>query len=244
MHSIAFYSHKGGTGKTFQALQRARTEVANGKRVLFLDLDPQMNATSSLMSGPWDFDAHMHKCLMPHEVSGFVNVQRKMFELMSFELSKTFRTDDALVSSCGVHFLPGHPDNNWMFVQQVLEENDGTGNLNYCRLVRFLIDVYRNSYDLVIVDLNPDLYVFNRCALWCCDEVIVPVTPDKYSIYALKLMAKELFPNKKRGRQLHMYDRMNSTMRVSGFIVKPEGSPDSQILTEIESEFKKLFVVN
>lgn len=51
--------------------------------------------------------------------------------------------------------------------------------------LKHIIDSIKGDYDFVILDTHPGLGSVIIASLWAADEVIVPITPDQYSIQGL-----------------------------------------------------------
>lgn len=145
-----------------------------------------------------------------------------------------------------LHLIPGSPDFYLLARQMELELQDKNSAINYCGAISLLIKYYHSkfNYDLVILDLGPDLYSFNCVALWSSDYILSPCGLDIYSTMSFYLMRERIFPSPGRFEHQHPYYRMNSRLKMLGFLpnkVKTISESltmtDQQAITMLEDRF-------
>jgi chromosome partitioning protein len=180
---ISFVNMKGGVAKTTLAVNVADCLVRrHGARVLIADLDPQFNATQTLISGS--------EYVQRLESGGHTIVQ--VFDDLARPLAST-------VTGSGVHqptsmdqikpwqvrdslfLLPGHLE------LHRLEMGGGQGREN--RLRRF-VEIQRKNdrFDYVIVDTPPTPSAWMSSALIASDFYVVPVKPEPLSATGIDLL--------------------------------------------------------
>ncbi|MGE3063994.1 MAG: ParA family protein [Hyphomicrobiaceae bacterium] len=187
-HVAAIASMKGGVGKTTLTLSLAEgTAALKSKRVLVIDLDPQINA-STLLTGavpkdsvPWRTgtslqhflekrlshpntvaDAYVLKDAMDFSPASTVSLMSGDYELRSFErrlLVKPKQTVDAA--------------------------------LNFARdTMQGLLDEQRSLFDLILFDCPPGFSIFTEAALGLSDTVILPTAPNNLGTQGLSAFVK------------------------------------------------------
>lgn len=184
----AVASMKGGVGKTTLTLSLAEgTAALKRKRVLVIDLDPQINASTLLTGGipkdgvPWktrmtirhylerklthpktEVDAYVLKGAMDFAPASTVSLLSGDYELRSFErrlLVKSKQTVDAAMR----------------FAQSA---------------IRALLDEQRPLYDLIIFDCPPGFSIITEAALSQSDVVLLPTTPNNLGTQGLSAFVK------------------------------------------------------
>jgi cellulose biosynthesis protein BcsQ len=137
-----------------------------------------------------------------------------------------------------IDLIPGYMELNHMARMMAMELNS-PDPLNNCLLLKLLIQRYvdANRYDLVILDLGPDLYAVNTCALLSSDYVLIPCTADLYSTMSFRLLRNELLPGPGPVPPNHLYMRFGSNLRILGFVANRvkfySGQPTSAQTTAI-----------
>ncbi len=149
---IAVVNNKGGVGKTTAACNLAHALGLLGQRVLVVDLDPQCNATSLLLSDNLDPQHSLHE-LLAHETLGP--------SLTSFIYPSQYE---------GVYCLPNVPETASLEPEMIL-----SAPASLFRLRRHLRDYALRHFDFVIIDNPPNLGSFVLCALNTADFALVPV---------------------------------------------------------------------
>lgn len=153
---IVFANQKGGVAKTTTAIALAQSLALAGRKVLFFDLDPQENASNTLR--------------LKQDVPN-------LYDLMTA------------------------PDGNESIFQSCLQTVDGCSNITAIRgniqlsaadlmfnrqgrefIVKERLEPHKNEYDVVIMDTPPALGVLTVNALTSADTVVVPISPDGYSL--------------------------------------------------------------
>lgn len=160
---IAFQMLKGGSTKTSTAFNLAVRLNQYGAKVLCIDLDPQGNLTDSF-------------CIDITNEPVFFHVASGECEIREAILNVGENLD----------LIPSDFENSTLdFV--ITSKNRDLRNFisNY-------LEQIKKSYDFIIIDCNPSLSPLNISIALACDEIVIPVNPDKYSAKGLKKTIEEL----------------------------------------------------
>jgi chromosome partitioning protein len=178
---ISLVNMKGGVGKTTVAVNLA-TYLARDhqKKVLLLDLDPQTNASLSLMpEKAW---------------AKWVDEHGSMADVFELD-AKRKRDDPVKFADCIVHnvvagvegldLLPGHL--RLTFLDLDLASRPGRERILTRKLAKVL-----ESYDVILCDCPPNLQTATQNALYASDWFLVPMQPDFLSSIGLSLLLDRL----------------------------------------------------
>lgn len=182
MSILSFVNMKGGVGKTTLAVNVAYT-LANRfeKNVLFIDLDPQFNATQCFLSGEQYVGLRQkgqptivnlftgEDDLIPHILNG---AQRAVPEYNPLDVPYNY--------SDHLHLILG--DLNLYR----LEFTQGMGRERI--LSRFIKENnFGTKYDYILIDCPPTPSVWMTSGLLASEAYIIPVKPEPLSQYGLDL---------------------------------------------------------
>jgi chromosome partitioning protein len=181
---IAFFNNKGGVGKTTLVYHLSWIFGDLGRTVLAVDLDPQANLTSSYL----DEDAleklwpeSLHKETVYGAVEPLV---RGIGDIVS--------SPDIKKIGERLFLLPGDLDLS-RFEDELSQQWPLCldGKERAFRVITAFWRVMQNSgqsvgADMILVDLGPNLGAINRAALVSADYLVVPLTPDLFSLQGLK----------------------------------------------------------
>lgn len=178
---ISLLNMKGGVGKTTAAVNLAAYLARDhGKRVLLVDLDPQTNASLSLMSEKaWEKWSNDHGTMADiFEIGG----KRKKEE--------RHKMKDCIVKSVvpeipALDLVPSHL--RLTFLDLDLAARPGRERILARKLEKVLPD-----YDVVICDCPPNLQTATQNALYASDWFLVPMQPDFLSSIGLDLLLDRL----------------------------------------------------
>jgi chromosome partitioning protein len=183
MQVISFVNMKGGVAKTTLAVNVADCLVRrHGARVLIADIDPQFNATQTLISGP-DYKTRLHAG--GHTiVQVFDDLSRPLASTVSGATVRQPTSIDQIkpwVVRDNLDLLPGHLE------LHRLEMGGGQGREN--RLRRY-IEVLRDReiYDYVVIDTPPTPSIWMSSALIASEHYVVPVKPEPLSTTGIDLL--------------------------------------------------------
>lgn len=178
MRQIAFFSQKGGCGKTTACVNIAAALAALGRRVLVVDLDS--NACASRTFGVLEsLENSIAAALLGLRPLGEVIAQTEIERLW---------------------LAPGAADLHTLDdVEGVLDPNrrDHGGRLSPLALKLELQGLAHGDFDYVLLDCPGGHPILQHMALLACDEVIIPTGLSVYDLYAatpamhLVLMARE-----------------------------------------------------
>lgn len=176
MKTICIYNHKGGVGKTTTTLNLGGGLSLRGKRVLMIDLDPQMNLTQSLRIREAQRDIYgsftgRYK-LSPVEVSENLFLVPSSRELRNIETEFSNRIGGQVR------------------LRKILSE---VGDFDYC-----------------LIDCPPSLSLLSINAMTASSEIIVPLTPEFYSIQGMISLTEAIE---------EVRENLNGELRLSGIVI-------------------------
>ncbi|MBD1828663.1 ParA family protein [Microcoleus vaginatus GB1-A2] len=191
---IAFFNNKGGVGKTLLVYHLAWMYRNLGLRVLAADLDPQANLTAAFLDEErleelWQGNNRpntVFRCVQPL-VTGIGDIATPEVEHIEERLG--LLVGDLLLSGLEYDLSaewPGCTDRN---------EHSFRVISAFWRLLQKAAEVHQA--DVVLTDLSPNLGEINRAALIAANYVVVPLSPDLFSVQGLKYLG----PTLRRWRQ-------------------------------------------
>jgi len=151
---VAVISHKGGTGKT-SLVQNLAHELAQTRRVLAVDLDPQSNLTIG---------------------SGFDLLEDRPTVLHAMHAPET--TADTILQTASYSLLPASLD-------LALADQQFAGHYDRNDKLKDALLRVADRFDVILIDGPPNLGFFAFNALTGATQVIVPLQCQPYAFRAL-----------------------------------------------------------
>lgn len=189
MKTIAFFNNKGGVGKTSLVYHLAWMYARLGVNVLAADLDPQANLTSMFL------DDGKLEPLWPE-----AGERRTVYGALRPLLEGTGDVGNPHVEEPepGLGLVVGD-------LRLAMAEDELSSQWPACldekprafRVLSALPRILSRAADrveakLILVDVGPNLGAFNRAALVTADSIVVPLTPDLYSLQGLRNLGPTL----------------------------------------------------
>jgi len=162
--TLSFHLQKGGVGKTTISGTLACQSALDGYRTLFVDMDPQGNASSWFLQDTPKYelaDVVQGKCFVDDAIIPVLEIPQ-LFILPTFGIGGTLK----------------------LYSETKLAEEPF--------ILQDLIKEVSPSFDRIILDLSPGLGRLERAALISSDEVITPMTPEVFSLDGLEIFIDEL----------------------------------------------------
>ncbi|HHX59426.1 MAG TPA: ParA family protein [Epulopiscium sp.] len=171
---IAFINMKGGVGKTTLAVNVAYTLAkSENKKVLLIDMDPQMNATQYALEEDQmeeiikDRNKSIFGCLSPdYKTNTTLKGYKKMQEeKWIFSVEGSY---DIIPSSLDIMTLN-------------LSESP-------FKLRQYIKNELDNIYDVIIIDCPPTISDYTKVSLLAADLYLVPMKADSLSVFGLPML--------------------------------------------------------
>ncbi len=186
---ITFFNNKGRVGKTSLVYHLAWMYADLGLRVVTADLDPQANLTAAFL-----YEERL-EALWPdtdHPETIFGAVQPLLKGLGDIADPHLEEIEARLALLVGDLALSGFEDELSAVWPDCLDRKE--------RAFRVISAFWRimqkaacsHQADVVLVDLGPNLGAINRAALIATDYVVVPLSPDLFSLQGLRNLGPTL----------------------------------------------------
>lgn len=182
---ISFINLKGGVGKTTLVVTAAEILAdAYKKRVLVVDLDPQTNATVSLISQEKWKDANDNNKTI-HQL--FLD---KVDKTSAFDIDKSIikKVGNIADGIKGLDLLPSSIDLVDMYdiIPSIKNSNS---------ILKDQLKKVECNYDYILIDCPPNLGAITMSGIYISQYYIIPVIADTLSTYGLKQVVNKI--NKK-----------------------------------------------
>lgn len=198
IRTLSLFNNKGGVGKTTLSTNIAHNFAERGHRVLYVDCDPQCNATQLMLTEEQtnEIYASGNKLEEALRTSYFNTVYGIFIPLREGEpeIEKdivTYRSE-----RFGVDVLAGHPtlsqiedvmSNAWQ--SALSKETAAFRRVHWAgQLATAMED--QDRYDIIFFDVGPSLGPFNRTVLLGCDAFVTPTATDLFSFHAFGNLAR------------------------------------------------------
>lgn len=186
---ISMFNHKGGVSKTTSTYHIGWMLADMGRKVILIDADSQCNLTNIVL-GDDGFEqyyasngANLKSAIAPVFENEPVPIQ-------AFDCLQV-KTNENLLLIPGSFELSEYEVS--LAVSFTMSESFGAVKNLPGSLFRLMeATAQRYDADYILVDLNPSLSAFNQLFVSSSDYFILPASPDKFSIMALKSLANIL----------------------------------------------------
>lgn len=188
--TLTIANQKGGVAKTTTTSIMAACLTRRGYRVLCIDLDPQGNLS---LANKTQSSRH----------SGVRAVLSRSLDLLdagSGEMNET--TKDNIISGKHYDILPGGKELSAMRN----EINDNAEVLKHAIVSGGITELY----DFILIDTPPTFNGFVMAALLAADQVVIPMTADKFSVSGIKLLGDTI-------ERIRRFER-NPDLHVAGIL--------------------------
>lgn len=178
---ISLVQMKGGVGKTTCAVSLASyLAKEHGKKVLLVDLDPQTNASLSLLTeSRWQEWESEHGTM-----ADVLEVEHKRKTSENLKLADCI-IHDVVPEIPGLDLIPSHL--KLTFLDLDLAARPGRERI-FARKVEKVLP----NYDVILCDCPPNLMTATQNALYASDWYLVPMQPDFLSSIGLSLLQDRL----------------------------------------------------
>jgi cellulose biosynthesis protein BcsQ len=213
---ISMFNHKGGVSKTTTTFNLAWMLASKGRRVLMVDADPQCNLTGVVLglNPEWPDDDELAQEVDDRESEEYgasqdsaadfwtTNFERTLFGALKPVFDSEPRALEpvdclAVEGRPGLFLLPGHLrlgefEVSLGIAQELAGSMSALRNLPGSIYYLLRQTAEELNIDYILIDMSPSLGALNQNMVSISDLLIVPTSPDFFSIMALQSLARVL----------------------------------------------------
>ena len=197
--AISFVNMKGGVGKTTLTINIGNQLAKEGHKVLIVDMDPQFNATQSLLL----YKTRIDRCLNINEANEEDIVKQEISSTKDYkQLSEHKQTVLQIFESSNIDSPLSNPslaqriiDNLFLIPGDLMlaKEISGDtankvgalmGHLNNTNIV--------NDYEYILIDCPPTWSILTHSSLFASDFYVIPSKVDLYSEIGIELLENQI----------------------------------------------------
>jgi chromosome partitioning protein len=186
---IGFFNNKGGVGKTSLVYHLAWMFSDLGLRVVAADLDPQANLTSAFLNEDrlealWEGENNINtvfRCVEP--------IKRGIGDIAGPHLEEINENIRLIV---GDLLLSGFEDDLSEVWPKCMDKVERAFRVTsaFWRIMQKSAEIHGAS--VILLDLGPNLGAINRSALISSDYIVIPLSPDLFSLQGLSNLGPTL----------------------------------------------------
>jgi len=187
---IAFFNNKGGVGKTSLVYHLSWMYANLGLRVVSADLDPQANLTAAFL------DEDRLEQLWPqgdHPETVFGSVHPLMRGIGDIANPSLEYIEDRLSLLVGDLALSGFEDQLSEVWPKCMDRDERAFRVtsSFWRIMQIAAESHKA--DVILMDLGPNLGAINRAALIAANYIVIPLSPDLFSLQGLRNLGPKLW---------------------------------------------------
>ncbi|KAA6482208.1 ParA family protein [Bacillus swezeyi] len=220
---VSFLNMKGGVGKTTLCINIAYTLVKHfSKKVLLIDMDPQFNASQSLMTKYYDTEKYF---ALKQEGKTVIKIFENNFSLITSEEKEVKENKLTTNLEDGFDLVLGDLD-------LIKVESGQRGSEN---LLRDFVesDEILYAYDYILIDCPPTHSFYTSASLITSNYYLAPLKPDVYSFLGVELL-KYVVSNVNR-----LYKCNVKPLGVVFTMINNSLTRQSQIVTALKDRYSK-----
>ena len=178
---IVLFNNKGGVGKTTFLFHLGYAMERLGKKILFVDLDPQCNLSSNICQDKEIEDVWHGKNGIYDAVEPLITGTGDIKSIKPYSVND--RNIFLIVGDLRLSEFEERLSNAWT---DSMAGNE-IGFRMTSAIFRIIEDTSRvHDIDYVLIDVGPNLGSLNRVVLLSCDYFLVPLVPDLFSFRGLE----------------------------------------------------------
>jgi len=189
MKSIVFFNNKGGVGKTSLVYHLAWMYSRLGINTIAADLDPQANLTSmflneSQLENVWPEGEH------PKSILGTIRpILRGLGDIGQSHVEVVTKKLGLIPGDLGLSGFEDKLSDAW---PKCLDKQEAAFRTisSFYRIIQYAAE--RQTADLALIDVGPNLGAINRAAMIAAHYVVIPLAPDLYSLQGLRNLGPTL----------------------------------------------------
>lgn len=183
-YTVSFINFKGGVGKTTLCVEIAASLAARqNAKVLIIDLDPQTNATFSLITeNECENIAQSKHTLRDFFQDAYDGLEPSLDDLV-IQYDKSYNGEN-------IYIVPSHLELFGMDLQ--IAQKYGHDNLAAKSFLKDAIKRMKQDFDFIFIDCPPNLYLATQNGLFASDSYVIVALPEYLSTLGLFHIQKSI----------------------------------------------------